>query len=467
MLSLVRSAIDSIRRALPFPNTITRLDSWIDMWAFGSPSDSGVTVTEQSAMELSAVWACVRAISEDVASIPLYTYRRLYDDPSASIQRTAPRRPTGRNLAYDYPLYSILQESFNEEMTALQGRELMQSHLLTWGNAYALIQWDKAMRPYALWPIAPDRMKVSRDKQTQKVRYEVIVDAGTILQIKPEDCLHIHGLGYDGLVGYSPIRLARNILGLARGQEQFGAKLFAQGVRPSGVLETAGQLSEQSRANLKESFTAAYAGVQNAHRVIVLEEGLTFKPMMLPPQDVQFIEGRGYQTEEVARWFRMPAMMIGHPTKTATFSSTEQFFLSYIIHTLRPWTRRWEAEIHLKLVPERSTRNIFVEHDLKELLRGNIKDLGSYYKEMVNLGVMSPNEVREREGMNPVAGGNVFFRPLNTAYVDEEGQIQALIQPSNVQDPIVGTGEAYEDPIPDQPVEDEEEPEEEPVNAGN
>lgn len=263
-------------------------------------STSGKHVTERSAMQMTAVYSCVRVLSEAVAGLPLHLYRYTGNG--------------SKEKAVDHPLYILLHDEPNPEMTSFVFRETLMTHLLLWGNAYAQIIRNGKGEVIALYPLMPNRMTVDRD-ENGALYYEYITsddDAhtmkGSTVRLSPRDILHIPGLGFDGLVGYSPIAMAKNAIGMAIACEEYGAKFFANGAAPSGVLEHPGILKDPAR--IRESWQQTFGGSGNAHKVAVLEEGMKYTPISINPQEAQFLETRKFQIDEIARIFRIPPHMI-------------------------------------------------------------------------------------------------------------------------------------------------------------
>lgn len=301
---------------------------------FMGGSTSGKRVNERSAMQMTAVYSCVRILSEAIASLPLHVYK--YNENG------------GKEKAVDHPLYFLLHDEPNPEMTSFVFRETLMTHLLLWGNAYAQIIRNGKGEVVALYPLMPDRMTVNRDSNGQLYyEYQVSKDDaptvnGSTVLLKPSDVLHIPGLGFDGLVGYSPIAMAKNAIGMAIACEEYGAKFFANGANPSGVLEHPGTLKDPGR--VRDSWNVAFGGSGNAHKVAVLEEGLKYTPISISPNEAQFLETRKFQIDEIARIFRVPPHMVGDLEKSS-FSNIEQQSLEFVKYTLDPWVSRWEQSI--------------------------------------------------------------------------------------------------------------------------
>lgn len=346
-------------------------------------------------MRHSAVYACVRLLAETVASLPLHVYRR-----------TA----TGKELATDHPLYRVLHDSPNDEMTSFQFREVMQAHLALWGNAYAQIQRDGSGR-IQLWPIQPQYVQPERNNAGQIV-YKVYQyqTTGTFRYLSYDEMLHIPGLSFNGIVGLSPIGLAREAIGLGLAAEKFGARFFGSGTNFGTVLTHPNSLSDEALAHLRRSFEKRAKGLDNSHSMLILEEGLDIKNVAIPPEDSQFIETRKFQVNDIARIFRIPPHMIGD-LERATFSNIEQQSIEFVQHTIRPWLVRWEQQINKKLLGG----DYFAEFNVDGLLRGDIKSRYEAYAIARQNGWMSANDIRRLENMDPLPGrvGDTYLVPLN------------------------------------------------------
>ena len=305
---------------------------------FGS-SSAGKRVNERSAMQMTAVYSCVRILAEAVAGLPLHLYRYKEDG--------------GKEKAIDHPLYLLLHDEPNPEMSSFVFRETLMTHLLLWGNAYAQIIRNGKGEVIALYPLMSDRMTVDRDRDG-KLYYEYTVSTddaptvkGTVVRLKPSDVLHIPGLGFDGLVGYSPIAMAKNAIGMAIACEEYGAKFFANGAAPGGVLEHPGTIKDPQR--VRESWQSTFGGSGNANKIAVLEEGMKYTPIGISPEQAQFLETRKFQINEIARIFRVPPHMVGDLEKSS-FSNIEQQSLEFVKYTLDPWVVRWEQSLTRSLL---------------------------------------------------------------------------------------------------------------------
>jgi len=370
---------------------------------FGSTT-SGKTVNERTALQTTAVYACVRILAETIASLPLHTFR--YTD-------------RGKEKALEHPLYYLLHNEPNSEMTSFVFRETLMSHLLLWGNAYAQIIRDGRGQVLSLYPLLPDKMTVDRAAGGEII-YQYRTDRGVYL-LRREEVLHVPGLGFDGLIGYSPIAMAKNAIGMAIATEEYGASFFANGANPGGVLEHPGVVKDPKR--VRESWNAVYQGSSNAHRVAVLEEGMKFQPIGIPPEQAQFLETRKFQINEIARIFRVPPHMLADLEKSS-FSNIEQQSLEFVKYTLDPWVIRWEMAIQKALLLPSEKKQYFVKFNLDGLLRGDYQSRMSGYATGRQNGWLSSNDIRELENMNPIPaelGGDLYLINGNMTKLQDAG----------------------------------------------
>ena len=361
-------------------------------FSFGS-SMSGKSVTPSSAIQVSAVYACVRVIAETIASLPLHVYEST---------------DAGSRKANEHTLYRLLHDEPNNEMTSFIWREVMLSHLLLYGNSYCQILRSGRSRIVGLYPLLPDHMSVDRDSKG-KLTYTYTTSEGRMEQLNPEDVLHIPGLGFDGVMGYSPIALEKAAIGLGIAAEEYGSKFFQNGARPSGILTHPNTVKDP--ASLRASWNAAYGGSGNASRVAVLEEGMTFVPLSMPNNEAQFLETRKFQVTEICRIFRVPPHMIGD-LERATFSNIESQNISFAVHTIRPWLVRIEQAINKTLIPENEKGRYYVQFNIDGLMRGDYKSRMEGYAIARQNGWMSANDIRALENLNPISaeeGGNAFL----------------------------------------------------------
>ena len=388
---------------------------------FAGQSTSGKRVNEHTAMQMTAVYSCVRILSEAVAGLPLQFYK--YNDSG------------GKEKAVDHPLYFLLHDEPNPEMTSFVFRETMMTHLLLWGNAYSQIIRNGKGEIVALYPLMPDRMNVDRD-ENGRLYYEYVVydsdnaegrtgtngkQTGKVVKLSPSDVLHIPGLGFDGLVGYSPIAMAKNAIGMAIACEEYGAKFFVNGAAPSGVLEHPGTLKDPSR--VRESWQATFGGSANANKVAVLEEGMKYSPISISPNEAQFLETRKFQIDEIARIFRVPPHMVGDLEKSS-FSNIEQQSLEFVKYTLDPWVTRWEQAMARALLSPEEKKQYFFKFNVDGLLRGDYQSRMNGYATARQNGWMSANDIRELENLDRIpeeAGGDLYLINGNMTKLEDAG----------------------------------------------
>lgn len=368
---------------------------------FYGQSSAGKCVTERSAMQMTAVYACVRILSEAVAGLPLHLYK--YNSNGS------------KEKALEHPLYFLLHDEPNPEMTSFVFRETLMTHLLLWGNAYAQIIRNGKGEVTALYPLMPDRITVDRD-ENGRLYYEYIVSSDdapinkkSTVRLPPFDVLHIPGLSFDGLVGYSPIAMAKNAIGMAIACEEYGSKFFANGAAPSGVLEHPGTIKDPRR--VRESWTQTFGGSSNAHKVAVLEEGMKYTPISISPEQAQFLETRKFQIDEIARIFRVPPHMVGDLEKSS-FSNIEQQSLEFVKYTLDPWVSIWEQNLVRSLLTTDEKKKYFIKFNVDGLLRGDYQSRMNGYATARQNGWMSANDIRGLENLDRIPaeeGGDLYL----------------------------------------------------------
>ena len=320
---------------------------------FGS-SAAGKSVTASTAIQMSTVYACVRVIAETIASLPLHVYQN---------------QGEGSVKALEHPLYPILHDEPNSEMTSFVWRETMIAHLLLWGNAYCQIIRSGRSQILGLYPLLPDRMEVDRDS-AGALTYTYSANSGQTVKLRPEDVLHIPGLGFDGIMGYSPIALEKNAIGLGLAAEEYGSKFFSNGARPSGILTHPNTVKDPKK--LRDSWNAAYGGSNNSGRVAVLEENMSYTPISMPNSEAQFLETRKFQVSEICRIYRVPPHMVGD-LEHATFSNIEHQSISFAVHTIRPWVVRLEQAMNRALFSDKEKGVYYVRFNMDGLMRGDYK----------------------------------------------------------------------------------------------
>lgn len=380
---------------------------------FMGGTTSGKAVTERSAMQMTAVHSCVRILSEAVAGLPLHLYRYKEDGR--------------REKASDHPLYFLLHSEPNSEMTSFVFRETLMTHLLLWGNAYAQIIRNGRGEVVALYPLMANRMTVDRDENGRLYYQYLKTDAdaptmkGSVVTLSPHDVLHIPGLGFDGLVGYSPIAMAKNAIGMSIACEEYGAKFFANGAAPGGVLEHPGVIKDPER--IRESWNSTFGGSGNANKIAVLEEGMKYTPISISPEQAQFLETRKFQIDEIARIFRIPPHMVGDLDKSS-FSNIEQQSLEFVTYTLDPWVCRWEQAMDRALLLREEKNTYFIKLNVDGLLRGDYQSRMNGYATARQNGWMSANDIRSLENLDRIPeekGGDLYLINGNMTKLEDAG----------------------------------------------
>lgn len=385
---------------------------------------SGVYVSEETALNYSAVFSAVSIISADISSLPLMLFKRLANG--------------GKDRYEDHRLYPLLHDMPNPEMTSMVFRETLQAHALLWGNAYAEIERDKTNRPIALWPLTPDRVTPVRDGRNGPLRYRV-VNGSDMVYLEPERILHVPGLGFDGICGYSVVAKARESMGLGLAAERFGGAFFGNGASMGGVITYPGDPPIQVKKENRETLAKRHEGVDNAHRMLALYGGAKYERIGIPPDDAQFLETRVFQVRDVARWFKLPPHKLAD-LADATFSNVEQQNTDYYISCLRPWLEKWEQELERKLIAPLERRQQFVEHVVEGFLRADATGRAALEKAHFEIGATTPNEIRNSENRDPIAGGDRSFVPLNMVPLDRvdeliDAQIAEKKQPKTTPAP--------------------------------
>lgn len=373
----------------------------------GPQTATGRRVSTEGALQQVTVFACVRLIAESIGMLPLILYRRV--------------EPRGKQRATDHPLYTILHALPNPELTAAELRETMAGHLLLWGNAYCEIEYDNAGRRRALWPLRPDRMTVEVNEANER-EYTYQLPAGGTVLLDRYRVWHVRGWGTEAWVGKSPVALARESIGLSIATEEFGSRFFGNDSRPGGILTTAGKLSKEGAERMKARWQKAHGGLTNAHRVAVLEEGLTWQAVGIPPEDAQFLETRKFQEAQICQVYRVPPHMIGITDRSTSWGTgIEQQGIGFVTFTLMPYLVRIAQSVSRDLMTASERRLLFAEFLTAALERGDLKARYEAYNTGRTGGWLSVNDIRELENMNPVDGGDGYLQPLNMTELGDAG----------------------------------------------
>lgn len=362
-------------------------DHWI-VRAFGARTASGVTVSEYSALNLPVVYACVNRISNPIAMFPLQVFR-LDSDGEAVLDR-------------DHKLNQVLRVRPNPVMNTRDLKKTGQTHACLWGNGYQEIQRNGAGEVVGLWPLMPWATHPKKDGD--RLRFVTQID-GQSFSLPAENVIHVMDLSLDGYVGLSPIQQARSAVGLAQAAEVYGEKFFANDARSGGFLQHPGKLSSKAKENIADAVEEK-TGLDNAHRIKVLEEGMKFIPTTIPPDDAQFLSTREFQIGEIARMYNVPLFLLQHSQPgTVWGSGMEQMVIAFIVHALEPWTTAWEAEYNLKLFSEAErAQGYFVKFNMNSLLRGDMAARASFYQSGIGAGWLLPSEARRKEDLPAVDG---------------------------------------------------------------
>lgn len=365
--------------------------------ASGGTSVAGPVINDDTVLAVGAVYSCVRVLAESMAALPLHVYSK---------------RPDGRGRErLDRHPVSVLLRRPNRYMTSYELREVMMGHLALRGNSYVAITRDAAGVPVALTPLHPDSVSILK-REDGELYYRRNPSGGTgTMDYAFEDMLHVKGLSPNGLKGYSPLDVARNLFGMAIAVQDYGARLFANDARPSGVLEHPGQLDDESFQRVRESWYSAHGG-DNQHSVAILEEGMSWREVGLSPEHAQFLESRKLSRSEIGGIFRVPAHLL-NDLERATYTNIEVQDLGFAKHTLIPWCVRIEQAIEQKLLTEQEADTVYVEHDLKGILRGDTKSRYEAYTTLWDRGILNANEIRALESLNPKDDGDTYYIPMN------------------------------------------------------
>lgn len=387
-------------------STLSNPNRWMPMGTFALPatdSESGIEITAESALACSAVFACVRVLSETPATLPLILYERTADG--------------GKDRLKNVPLYRLLHDRPNRWQTRFEWVEMGMSHLLLRGNFYNRIVWDQSGEIVELLPLHPDQ--TWPELQNGQLRYWTRTKEGVDELVPEENMFHVRGMSSDGVTGITPLQYARNAIGLALATETHGSRLFRNAAQPRLLLKHPGEMSTGAQERFKVSWQNMYAGVYNAGKTAILEEGMSVEKLGMSNEDAQFIEGRKFQTNDIARFFNVPLHLI-QDYERATFSNVEHLAISAVTHTFLPWLTRWEQAINSRLIPRSlESRDVFAEFLVDSLLRGDTTTRYVAYASAITNGWMNRNEVRQRENLNPVEGLDEFFTALNMGKASE------------------------------------------------
>lgn len=404
-----------LSRKLQVRSTLATPQSWLIEALGGGKTASGATVNNYTALNYSALWACVRVICKAVSTMPLHLYERLDNG--------------GKQRAVKHPLYFLLHSRPNQEMVPLTFKDTLTAHVLTWGNGYAEIERNRSGYPIALWPLTPNRVTPERNLATRKIQYRVELPDGGTATLEAGQVFHIPGPGFDGLKGYSVLTMFRESIGLGLSLQEYAARFFGNGARPAGVLEHPGALKKEAKDHLRESWNEIHQGLTKSHRVAILEEGMKYHQIGVPPEDAQMLESRKFSQLEMASIFQIPPHKIGNLDR-ATFTNIEHQAQEFLTDTLLYWLTLWEQTVHWKLLSPSDQLRYFAEFLTANLLRGDIKSRYDAYAVGRNWGWLSADDIRELENMNPLPDdqGKIYLIPTNMRPANQAGH-------STIEDP--------------------------------
>jgi HK97 family phage portal protein len=372
-------------------------DFWYAPVGSNVPSSAGIPVSPDRAMRLTTVYACVKVLAETIMQLPLHLYRRRDDG--------------GKERATDHPLYQTLRWHPNPWQGSPTWRETLQGHVALRGNAYSIIRPGRRGAVDSLIPVRPDFVRVEQ-MDDLRLRFWIRQKDGVEKPYTQDEVFRLPGLSDDGITGLSPIGMAREAIGLAQAAEGYGARFFRNSARPSGVLQTDQVLKPDDRGTIRDAWNELHAGIDQSHRVAVLDKGLKWSQMSMTAEDAQFLETRGFQRTEICSIFRVPPHMVGDLSR-ATFSNIEQQSIDFVVGAILPWVTRWEEAISRDLLPEEDREEYFAQFNLRGLLRGDSATRAAYYTQRFNIGTLSQNDIRRMEDEDPIEGGDRYFVPLN------------------------------------------------------
>jgi HK97 family phage portal protein len=366
----------------------------VDALTGGTPTTVGMRVTQDSALGVPAVYAAVSLVADAVGALPLKVFKSVGE---------------GKQADPAHPVYSLLHDLPNPELTAVELRSAMQGHLMLRGNAYCEIQRDTSGRPVALWPLVPSQMSVTRDAARNLVYLYRLPNGQDAKwtwsnpRSMPSPIWHIRGFGSDAYVGYAPLTLHRETLALASAAREYGARFFSNGARPSGVLKAPGELSDEARLRLKTAWDATTRGLSNAHRVAVLEQGIEWQQVGMDPEDAQMVSTLKFSDAQIATLFRVPPHMIGQVERSTSWGTgIEQQQTGFLQYSLLPWLVRWEQSAQRDLLSVKGYATHSIRYVVQGMLRGDMAARAHFYQTMFDRGVFSLNEIRALEDQNTI-----------------------------------------------------------------
>lgn len=403
-----------ITQALEKRYSVADLDKAMDFVTWGRPTATGIAVNASTALGCVPYMHGLRLISEVVGMTPLVEYRRL--------------NPRGKEKAFDRRVYHLLHDEPNPEMDAMSFKSALTGQAISGGNAFAEIEWNTDTgAPEALWPLNAWKMKVGRDFKTHELLYVYTLPDGQPVRLPAWRVWHMPAFGFDGIIGYDNIFLARETIATAMAIREYGARFFGNGANPGGVLEHPNHLTKESQDNLRTSWNEMHQGLNNQHRLAILEEGMKYHQVSISPENAQWLESQKFSIEELARVLNLtPHMMFD--LSHATYSNIEHLWIEFKTITMGPWFARWSQTCNRKLLLPEERGLYFTEFLSEALLLGDSAARATFYKELFYLGAMSPNDIREKENMNPISdtGGDKYYIQRNMVPMELAGEPQSI-----------------------------------------
>lgn len=410
--NIFKNLINSETAETEKESNVTTPSKWFVNWINGGETSSGEVVSEESAMKMAAVYACIRLLSQSVAKLPLHVYnnkggKKIKDEKHAVTQ--------------------LLETRPNQYMTPFDFKMTMEAHRQLYGNAYAEIQFGKDGYPKGLWILNPELTEVvTDDKNHGKVWYTTVLPDGQSVKLKYENVLHIKNIGLTGLKGMSPIAVARETIGSQMASQKYVSKFYKNGTTAKGVLSVPGvTLKPEAKKIVREEWEKMNTGMTNANRIAILDSGITYQDLTMSQADAQFIETQKLNTTDIARIYNVPPHMIAD-LEHATFSNIEHQSISFVKNTLQPLLVSWEQALNFQLFTPTEQKNYYCKYNVDSELRGDSKSRAEYYEIMERIGAYNIDEIRDKEDLPELENGlgKKHLISLNYTFLDKLEEYQ-------------------------------------------
>ncbi|KQT57481.1 MULTISPECIES: phage portal protein [unclassified Aureimonas] len=387
---------------------------------FGTESWAGKNVTPDTAMQIATFWACVRLISQTIATLPFSLYVRRADG--------------GRDVASGHPLYPLIHDMPNADQTSVEFWEGLVAHLLIWGNAYVELGRGVSGGVVSMTLLRPDLMMVYRD-QSDALRYRYSDPRG-VIEFGDGELMHVRGFGLGGDLGLSPVGHARQTLGAAIATDEASARTFANGMRPGGIITYEGDklLTPEQRQQAKTALIEPITGSENAGKTLLMEGAAGFKwqDVNMPPRDAEMLATRAFHIEEICRWFGVPPVLVGHSSAGQTMfgAGVEQIMLGWLTLGLRPYLTRIEQALKRSLIAPAERASLYAEFTVEGLLRADSAGRAEMYSKLMQVAAITPNQIADRENLPRFPGGDVHLVNSTLVPLDQAGRKPARVQPA-------------------------------------